>query len=108
MQRLLMVNTSTVELNVNQALISDENRPLDAGYVDTLAYTYEADQISVDFQDPKQAAKKINDHISAHTNGKIKDLIKPDDLMDAPRLMLSSSIFFNGRWRVCYILRLEL
>lgn len=101
MQRLLMVNTSTVELNVNQALITDINRPLDNHYVDILRYAYDADQLDVDFEIPTEAAQKINDHISQHTNGKIKDLIKPEDLEVAPRLMLTSSIYFNGRWRVC-------
>lgn len=98
-QRLLVVNTSTVELAVNQALFSDINRPLENDYVNVLNYDYEADHLPVDFRAPSSAVKTINDHISFRTQGKIQDVVKPEDLTEA-QLLLTSSIFFKGLWKV--------
>lgn len=98
-QRLLLVNTSTVQLAVNQALFSDINRPLENDYANILAYDYEADHIPVNFQVPAYATKRINDHISYRTQGKIQDVVKPEDLLEA-QLLLTSSIFFKGQWKV--------
>lgn len=98
-QRLLLVNTTTVQLAVNQALFSDINRPLENEYANILSYDYEADHIPVNFQVPAYAAKRINDHISYRTQGKIPYAVKPDDLLEA-QLLLVSSIFFKGQWKV--------
>lgn len=98
-QRVLVVNTSTVELAVNQALFSDLNSPIDQGYGNILENDYEADHIRVNFLDRGKATKTINDHISVKTQGKIQNVIKPEDLTDA-QLLLTSTIFFRGQWKV--------
>lgn len=98
-QRVLVVNTSTVELAVNQAMFSDLNRPIDYNYAAILQNDYEADHIPVNFHDSKNAVKFINDHISQRTHGKIQDVIRSDDLTDA-QLLLTSTIFFKGQWKV--------
>lgn len=99
-ERLLLVNTSTIELAVNQALFSDVNRPIENSYASLLQTEYEADHLPVDFRNSRNAVKVINDHISWRTQGKIKDVVKPEDLIDA-QLLLTSSIFFKGQWKVC-------
>lgn len=98
-QRLLLVNTTTVQLAVNQALFSDINRPLQNDYANILAYDYEADHIPVNFQSPAVAVKQINDHISYRTQGKIQNVVKQEDLLET-QLLLTSSIFFKGKWKV--------
>lgn len=98
-QRVLVVNTSTVELAVNQALFSDLNSPIDQGYANILENDYEADHVRVNFLDKNVATKTINDHISDKTRGKIRNVIKPEDLTDA-QLLLTSTIFFKGQWKV--------
>lgn len=100
LERLLMVNTSSVEVTSNQALFSDRNSLLEDNYVHLLRNTYEADQVSVDFQQPFVAAKTINDHINFRTHGKIHDVVAPGDLTNA-QLVLASTIYFNGAWKVC-------
>lgn len=102
-QRLLVVNTSTIELAVNQAIFSDLNNPIDQGYGNILENDYEAEHVRVNFLDKNKAIKTINDHISVSTRGKIQNVIKPDDLTDA-QLLLISSIFFKGQWSVRNIL----
>lgn len=101
-QRLLLVNTSTVQLAVNQALFSDLNRPLENDYANILSYDYEADHIPINFQVPAYAVQRINDHISYRTQGKIRDVVKPEDLLET-QLLLISSIFFKGKWKVGFI-----
>lgn len=98
-QRLLLVNTTTVELAFNQALFSDTNRPVDSNYARILEQEYEADHLPVNYRTPNEAAKVINDHISFRTQGKIQNVIRPEDLNDA-QLLLTSAIFFKGQWKV--------
>lgn len=103
-QRLLLVNTTTVQLAVNQALFSDLNRPVENDYANILSYDYEADHIPINFQNPALAVQRINDHISFRTQGKIRDVVKPEDLLET-QLLLISSIFFKGKWKVGYLHR---
>lgn len=98
-QRLLLVNTTTIELAVNQAVFSDINCPIENSFANILRNEYEADHLPLNFQVPLNAVKSINDHISWRTQGKIKDVIKPEDLMEA-QLLLTSAIFFKGQWKV--------
>lgn len=98
-QRLLLVNTTTIELAVNQALFSDVNRPIENSYAAILQNDYEADHLPVDYRTPLSAVRVINDHISWRTQGKIKDVVKPEDLTEA-QLLLTSTIFFKGQWKV--------
>lgn len=98
-QRLLLVNTTTVELAVNQALFSDVNRPVENNYARILEQGYEADHLPVNYRAPAQAVKSINDHISFRTQGKIQNVVKPEDLNDA-QLLLTSAIYFKGQWKV--------
>lgn len=106
-QRLLLVNTSTVELAVNQALFSDINNPIDNNYARILENDYEADHLPVNYRIPFNAVKTINDHISYRTQGKIQDVLKPDDLAEA-QLLLTSAIFFKGQWKVRYYIIFEI
>lgn len=100
LERLLFVNTTSVEVTVNQALFSDLKRPLEDNYVHLVRSVYEADQVAVNFDNQFGAAQTINDHIAFRTHGKIHDVVLPGDLIDA-HLVLASSIYFNGAWKVC-------
>lgn len=100
-QQLLLVNTSTIELAVNQAVFSDLNNPINNAYARILESDYEADHIPVNYRNPVNAVKTINDHISFRTQGKIQNVVKPDDLAEA-QLLLTSAIFFKGQWKVCF------
>lgn len=98
-QRLLLVNTPTIELAVNQAMFSDKNRPVKIEYATTLTSEYEADHLPLDFRNQQAASAAINEHISFRTHGKIQNVVKPDDLSDT-QLLLTSAVFFKGQWKV--------
>lgn len=98
-QKALLVNTSTVEVAITQALFSDENRPVDIDYGYKLEQIYEADNIPVNFHDNINAFNKINQYVTEKTRGKINRIVNMDDLRDA-QLILISAIFFKGQWKV--------
>lgn len=100
-QRVLTMNTSATQLTVSQALFFDANRPVENTYANTLMKGYMADHFSVNFRAANEAAKTINDYINYRTNGKIKNVVSPEDLIDT-QLLLTSSIFFKGLWKVCF------
>lgn len=103
--RLLVVNTSTVELAVNQAIFSDTNRPIEDNYAHILETDYQADHVPVDYRSASEAVKTINEHIKRKTRGKIQNVFKSEDLEEA-QLILTSAIFFRGQWKVCLLLKI--
>lgn len=92
-------NNTAIELNVNQVLFCDLNRPIDIDFEHILEHTYEADYYSVNFIDPVGTTNTINNYVKAKTNGKIDQIIKASDLKDA-YMVLISAIYFQGQWRV--------
>lgn len=98
-QRVLLMNTTTAELTVNQALFSNINYPIDNTYASILTYDYQVDHLPVNFRVPTEAAKNINGYVESRTQGKIKHVVNSADL-DQIQLLLISSIFFRGQWKV--------
>lgn len=98
-QKTLAVNATTVEVAVNQALFSDQNRPVDIEYAYKLDNIYEADHLPVDFHNSLDTFNKINEYVSARTHGKIQRIVNMDDLNEA-QMILVSAIFFRGQWKV--------
>lgn len=105
-QKSFYVNTSTVEVAVNQALFSDQNRPVDPDYSYKLDNIYEADHLPVNFHNPLDTFNKINTYVSDRTQGKIPRIVNLDDLNEA-QMILISAIFFKGQWKV-KILKIKL
>lgn len=101
-QRSLDVNTTTVEVAVNQALFSDQNRPVDPDYAYKLDNIYEADHLPVDFHNSPDTFNRINKYVSEKTHGKIPRIVNMDDLNEA-QMILISAIFFKGQWKVCIL-----
>ncbi|MFH4979748.1 hypothetical protein AB6A40_006457 [Gnathostoma spinigerum] len=54
----------------------------------------------LNFEEPIQAAKEINDYVSECTNHNINDLIKASDINrnDPNAMMIISGIYYNGPW----------
>lgn len=96
------MNTSTIELAVEQVMFSDENRPVERDYEDKLQRVYEADIHPVNFHDTAEAYYAINDYVEAKTHGKISKVVQPEDLHDL-QMVLVSAIFFKGEWKVSIV-----
>lgn len=96
------VNTSTIELAVEQVMFSDKNRPVERDYEDKLLRIYEADIVPIDFHKTIEAYYEINDYVEAKTHGKIVKIVQPEDLQDL-QMVLISAIFFKGEWKVGFV-----
>lgn len=97
-QHLLFVNITSIELNTNQAIISDINRPLHQIYVKLLKDSYSVAHRSVDFH-ASNAGNIINDYLNGETRQHDQKIVGFDDL-DGAQVLLVSSIFFRGQWKV--------
>lgn len=87
-------------LNIANGLWSQEGYALNPDYVDILSQDYGSEMFQVDFANgPAEAiADEINGWISDETEGKIEDVISPDLLSEATRLVLANAIYFKGSW----------
>lgn len=101
-QKSMNVNTSTVEVALNQALFSDLNRPVENEYAYKLEHIYEAEHVPVDFHNPIQTYNQINQYVNEQTHGRITRIVNMDDLLEA-QMILISALFFRGQWKVCVI-----
>lgn len=100
-QKSLNVNTSNVEVAINQALFSDINRPVESEYAYKLDNNYDAEHMPVNFHNADEAYNRINQYVSDQTRGKIRKIVNKDDLNDA-QILLISALFFRGQWKVSY------
>jgi serpin B len=68
-------------------------------YIDVCGQYYSASVTNLDFiGNPGGSAQTINDTVSNETNGKITDLIPPDAITAATRLILTNAIYFKADW----------
>jgi serpin B len=66
---------------------------------DTLLNVYQAPAAQVDFErNLERARADINAWTGEHTNGKIRDLFASGALDSRTRLVLSSAVYFYGKW----------
>lgn len=96
---LSSLNLSSIELSTTQVLYSDRNRPINPDYERTIETHYKTEQIDVDFLDVPKSLIQINNHIREATRGRIDSIMMAEDLKDAT-LILASTIFFRGQWKM--------
>ncbi|KAL3076038.1 hypothetical protein niasHT_032635 [Heterodera trifolii] len=53
---------------------------------------------TVDFEDGKRTAEKINNFVKEATHKKIRDLVNPDSFDQYTRLVLINALYFKGTW----------
>ena len=69
-------------------------------YLTDVETYYHAQSTNIDFSDPAQAAKIINNWIENQTNNLIKDLVTADAIDPVlTRLILTNAIYFKGIWK---------
>ena len=68
-------------------------------YKNLIKIVYGAESSEVDFYNPDEAAKKINQWVINQTNNLIKELVTAEDVEFAS-LVLTNAIYFKGTWQV--------
>lgn len=86
--------------NCANSIWGQSGRPFERPFLDVLAQYYAAPLRLVDLdKDYAGACRLINDWVSSKTNGRITDLMNPDDPPPTPRLMmLVNAVHFKAQW----------
>ncbi|MGI6250902.1 MAG: serpin family protein [Anaerolineaceae bacterium] len=85
-------------LSVANALWGQFDYQFQQEFLDTLAKYYDAGMHTVDYRDPEQASRLINAWVDEKTHSKIKQLVSPDVLDAATRLVLTNAVYFKAGW----------
>lgn len=83
-------NTNTLFIS-NRCLLKDS-------FQDFIEAHYGAKIDLVDFFNPSEASKKINESIAASTHNKIDRLVQSSDIKPSTKAMLVNALYFQGHW----------
>jgi serpin B len=87
------------QLTVANALWGQKNFGFLAEFRNLTRTDYGAELTEVDFVNAREEARKtINAAVEKQTNEKVKELLKPDHLTPATRLVLTNAIYFKAEW----------
>ena len=87
------------QLSVANALWADRATPFQQGFLDTAKQYYGGSVYGMDFRGAYNVARKqINAWVLEKTNGKIKDILQPNDITNMTRFVLVNTIYFKGKW----------
>lgn len=93
-------NAGDNKLLTANALWGRQGLPLQSAFQKTLATSYQAPLTVLDFAgNPERARSQINRWAEQHTNDKIKDLLGPGSIDIHTQLVLTSAIYFYGKWQ---------
>jgi serpin B len=100
LNQLFQANASTAGYTLSTAnrLWVNENFPLLESFITGSQNTFGAAPQNVDFSNPQAAAATINAWVSAQTDGKITNLISPDDLSALTSLVITNAVYFKANW----------
>jgi serine protease inhibitor len=85
-------------LSANRLWVQQDFNTL-AQFRDTLQNVYQAPAAKVDFERNLESARaEINSWTDEHTKGKIRELFASGTLDNRTRLVLSSAVYFYGKW----------
>ena len=87
------------ELNIANRLWVQRGHVLLDDYLTITKNYYGAECGLVDLTgDPNEAVKNINNWVSQQTRGRIRDIVGPENINSATRLVLTNAIYFKGQW----------
>lgn len=97
-QSLAEVDEPGVTLHVADALFAGGAEGFRKQFLALLARYYGAGVHAVDFADAAGARIAINRWVSAHTDGKIPDLLGPQDVNEPTALVLVNALYLHAKW----------
>jgi serpin B len=97
-------NTKGNELEAANGLWVQKGFPIQAAFSNTLANNYHAPLTPLDFiANPEPARAQINRWTEEHTKERIKNLLPAGSLNAQTRLVLTSAIYFYGKWQAPFV-----
>jgi len=92
-------NSGKNQLAIANGLWVEKGFPIEAAFEQTIQTLYGAPLRQLDFRtQTEQARETINSWTAAHTNDKIQDLFAPGSIDPTTKLVLTSAIYFYGKW----------
>jgi serpin B len=92
-------NKPNYQLTVANALWGQKNHGFLAAFLNLTRTDYGAELTEVDFINAREEARRtINAAVEKQTKEKVKELLKPDHLTPATRLVLTNAIYFKAEW----------
>jgi serine protease inhibitor len=91
--------TNVTELNIANALWTQEGFPFLPAFLDTATTQYQASIAQADFITNAVAVTQIiNNWVAQETQNKILNILPPGSINSATRLVLANAIYFLGTW----------
>lgn len=91
--------TPVVELDVSNAVFSQQGMHLQPAYLDSLSSSFGAGVGLVDYQNNAEAARlAINKWGDLRTKGRIPNILSPGDVDSTTRIALANAIYFKAIW----------
>lgn len=95
---VLEKNAGEATLSIANGIYVQEGEQLSKHFHDVATAKFKSGVETVNFADAKKSAESINQFVEDHTNGKIKDLFKPDQLNSDVASVLVNAVHFKGSW----------
>jgi serine protease inhibitor len=93
-------NIGANELSIANGLWVERGYPLESAFENAIRAVYGAPLTLLDFSaSPEPARAAINAWTAQHTKDKIRDLFGPGSIKPDRRLVLTSAIYFYGKWQ---------
>jgi serpin B len=100
-RRLAASRGEACELVIANSIWTQQDAPLQAAFLDTVATQFGGRVTAVDFQArPQEASIAVNQWVAEATHGMIRRLIDVPDR--DTRLMLANAIYFNASWKAAF------
>lgn len=91
------------QLNVVNALWTQQGFQFKPEFLDTLAESYGAGMRALDFETSAEESRKIiNNWVSYHTNSRIPELLGAGAVDGGTRLVLTNAVYFNAAWQSAF------
>lgn len=92
-------NDDAYDLETTNALWVLEDYPLNEQYVSNVENYYNGMVTPADFvNEPEASTDAINNWVKEKTNEKIKELIPEGEISPETRLVITNTVYFNGKW----------
>jgi serpin B len=88
----------SLRLKIANALWVQQGCAFLDGFLDTLTANYGAEPRVVDFAQPEQARRLVNQWASEETNGRIHELLPPGGMDGETALVLTNAVTFKAAW----------
>ncbi|KAL9705733.1 hypothetical protein quinque_009251 [Culex quinquefasciatus] len=96
-------DTSSHQISVANGVFVDRNFLLGARYEQLTRCLYQGKAQRLPFStDPRSTAQQINSWARESTNGKIREIVTPEQVQNSP-MVLASALYFKGKWETMFV-----